>query len=430
MAVSSRGRSRDYFPPCALMVSEVPEIVITGDNDDLETTVSDGTSTPCGSRETSPCYTNRSRDSFSSPVSSAYPTLLWFAMVIVIWGTQVKRLAKQLAAVLPIGGKELYRGQEAAALFSSSVFYLLLKPTPPFKKGSPPAIKTLPLNGILFDMEQVMHVAFYAWSPIDVSTTLAALAKNCPRLETITIGFTDMGNLTPYQYQDLLWFGWDSIESGDNIETLTPDLKAFARVFENGLDNIPSLDADVLQEADEIMYPHGKNHPLHPMERHFDRPPVIRVVEVPLLNSGSPEETRNALSEGAKYREDESGEDSQEEDNRGKKNQSPLRTMTMDTNLPRIRTNLMSPPVDRFPNHVPQKSAYTDNVIRGKENYNPEPIMPDMPARASIQPSGETYHDHKLRYLRQQRQRQLFEYIRELSGEGMELAEELNKHCN
>ena len=278
--------------------------------------------------------------------------------------------SKPLAAILPIGSNNIDLPEN---IFESNAVYLMLKP-PPLPKNRP-----IRLDGLTVDMRFVKHVAFYAWSPHDVSATLSLLATTCFGLETITIGFTRISGLNARQYQNMLWCGWDSMDSRSHITTLAPDLEAFAKLFENGLDEIESLDAEVLPEAEEVVFPlpdydHIRKR-VHPMERHFSgpNPPIIRVVEVPLLNS-SPGEIRQALYEGAH-----SPMNSPEMDSQARASQSPLRTM--DINLPVIHTT---------PNmHRAAPRAYTEDRRLRKENYAPDPtILADMPVQASFQPSS------------------------------------------
>ena len=130
---------------------------------------------------------------------------------------------------------------------------------------------------------------------------------------------------------------------------------------------------------------------MHPMERHFLGPPqpVIRVVEVPLLNAGSFEELEMALVEGTKCYLDELEKDSEIEDSdmedgdvedndmeedEIKEDQPPLHTKDM--NLPQVYTCPNLP--------VPRKGTYLSkpDILRG------------MPVRASFQPSRPTYSEN------------------------------------
>lgn len=155
----------------------------------------------------------------------------------------------------------------------------------------------------------ISHVAFYAWSAVEVTEILKELAASCPNLESVTIGYTTKHVQSAKVLQDILWCGVDYPANERKPKRVTPDLGFFAEIVRYGQASMDRhlLDPRVIPGYDMIMNPcacsggagtssssTSRNSSsgcyLHPMEQHFagrGNCPVIQVVEVPLMWASS-----------------------------------------------------------------------------------------------------------------------------------------------
>lgn len=143
------------------------------------------------------------------------------------------------------------------------------------------------------DFASIFHVAFYAWSPIEVTEILTQLAEACPNLQSITIGYTVSQDLASEILQDALWCGVDYPSPIRSHYRVTPNLNFFAKIFRQSAARNQEfcLEASVIPRNDEIMQPRADNNrawgqtSLHHFFHGKQCSPTIRVVNVPLMAS-------------------------------------------------------------------------------------------------------------------------------------------------